>query len=198
MLFQYTWENVPYNVILQGGQVLSWDVFRYVLPRSKNAAYKSWGPRKAKCIRRSGRQITYNLCAGLPSGLFRPIFSTKIFYACHLPHSCYMSSLFHPPWYNHPSHIWWRVQSMKMCAESYKYTEVMNILGYVSQRLDTGEMRNKCKILVKGRGRMGDLDVDGRVILKWLLKETGYEGMNWIQVIHNRVQWWGLVNLRFP
>jgi hypothetical protein len=67
---------------------------------------------------------------------------------------------------------------MKMCAESYKYTEVMNILGYVSQRLDTGEMRNKCKILVKGRGRMGDLDVDGRVILKWLLKETGYEGMN--------------------
>jgi hypothetical protein len=45
---------------------------------------------------------------------------------------------------------------------------------------------------------MGDLDVDGRVILKWLLKETGYEGMNWIQVIHNRVQWWGLVNLRFP
>lgn len=47
-----------------------------------------------------------------------------------------------------------------------------------------GEMRNIYRILiknVKGRVHAGDLGIAGRMILKWILGETGCENVNFIQ-----------------
>jgi hypothetical protein len=48
--------------------------------------------------------------------------------------------------------------------------------------------------------RLKDLDADGRVILKWVLKKVGW-GMDWIDVAQDRNKWQSLVyaviNLRF-
>jgi hypothetical protein len=45
------------------------------------------------------------------------------------------------------------------------------------------------------------LDVSGRIILKWIL-ETGWDGMDWIDLAQDRYRWRALVNtvmnLQFP
>ena len=38
------------------------------------------------------------------------------------------------------------------------------------------------------------LDVDGRIILKWIFKKWDEEGMNWIDVAEDRDRWPALVN----
>jgi hypothetical protein len=38
---------------------------------------------------------------------------------------------------------------------------------------------------------LGDLGIDGRIILTWILKKLG---VDWIQVAQDRAQWWALVN----
>jgi hypothetical protein len=45
---------------------------------------------------------------------------------------------------------------------------------------------------LKERDHLEHLDIDEkRIILKWILyKEIGLEGMNWINVTHDRDQWW--------
>jgi hypothetical protein len=47
-----------------------------------------------------------------------------------------------------------------------------------------------------------DLEADGRIIIRIDLKETGCEGVNWIQMVQDRVQWRALMNtamnLRVP
>jgi hypothetical protein len=61
-----------------------------------------------------------------------------------------------------------------------------------------GEKRNACRILV---GKQ-DQDVDGLTILKWILREVGWDGMDWIDLTQDRDQWRALVNavmnLRVP
>jgi hypothetical protein len=42
--------------------------------------------------------------------------------------------------------------------------------------------------------RMGDLGVDQRTVLKWILEKLGCEGMNWIQLIEDMVQLWTFMN----
>jgi hypothetical protein len=42
----------------------------------------------------------------------------------------------------------------------------------------------------KERGRLEDLDVDGRIILKWVLKSGRYE---WIPLAQDRGKWQALV-----
>jgi hypothetical protein len=42
---------------------------------------------------------------------------------------------------------------------------------------------------------MEDLDVHKRIILKWVLKEIGWEGVDWIQMVQDRDQWRTLVNI---
>jgi hypothetical protein len=32
------------------------------------------------------------------------------------------------------------------------------------------------------------------IVLRWILKETGYGGMGWINLAQDRVQWWAIVN----
>jgi hypothetical protein len=47
---------------------------------------------------------------------------------------------------------------------------------------------------------LGDPGIDGRIILKWILKQWG--GMDWIELAQDRDKWRALVNavmnLRFP
>jgi hypothetical protein len=47
----------------------------------------------------------------------------------------------------------------------------------------------------------GDSDVNGRIILKWILK-SGNEGMDWIELAQDRDRWRAVVNavtnLRVP
>jgi hypothetical protein len=40
---------------------------------------------------------------------------------------------------------------------------------------------------VKGKDYLGDLCVDGSIILKWL-KETGAENVDWIHLAQSRIQ----------
>jgi hypothetical protein len=43
------------------------------------------------------------------------------------------------------------------------------------------------------RDRWEETDVGGKTILKWIL-ETGWDGMDWIDLAQDRDQWWALVN----
>jgi len=38
-------------------------------------------------------------------------------------------------------------------------------------------------------------DLDGRIILKQILKDTGCEDINWIQLTWHRVIWWNFVKV---
>jgi hypothetical protein len=41
-----------------------------------------------------------------------------------------------------------------------------------------------------------DLDVAGRIILKWFLKNSmGWCGVDWICVSQDREKWWAFVNI---
>jgi hypothetical protein len=40
----------------------------------------------------------------------------------------------------------------------------------------------------------GHLTIGGRIILKWILRETGCGGMNWIDLTQDRDLWHALVN----
>jgi len=58
-----------------------------------------------------------------------------------------------------------------------------------------GEM-NVYKILSenpKGREHSEYLDVDGKIVLEWILKEIGCEGVDWIRLAQVRDQWWALL-----
>jgi hypothetical protein len=60
-------------------------------------------------------------------------------------------------------------------------------VGYVSRR---GEMKNEYKISVeslKQRDHLEDLCFYSRIIINWILREIGWEGMG-------RVQFWALLN----
>jgi hypothetical protein len=41
---------------------------------------------------------------------------------------------------------------------------------------------------------LGSLKSDGKIILKWTFLDTGWEGVNFIQLAQDRDQWWDLVN----
>jgi hypothetical protein len=49
---------------------------------------------------------------------------------------------------------------------------------------------------------LGDPGVDGRIILRWIFREVGCGGMNWIELAQDRDRWRAVVNavrnLRVP
>jgi hypothetical protein len=53
---------------------------------------------------------------------------------------------------------------------------------------------------LRERNHLGDPDVDGRIILRWILKNDG--GINWFHLAQDRYRWQDLVNaamkLRIP
>lgn len=55
-----------------------------------------------------------------------------------------------------------------------------------------GEIRNACKILVgkpEIKGRLKDVFVDDRIILKWTLGKLGWEGWDCINRAQNMYKW---------
>jgi len=45
-----------------------------------------------------------------------------------------------------------------------------------------------------GKNRWDDLEVDGRVMLKWMLKENLWEDADGIRLAQDRDKWWAVVN----
>jgi hypothetical protein len=49
---------------------------------------------------------------------------------------------------------------------------------------------------------LGDPDIYGRIILRWLFRKWDVGGMDWIKLAQDRDRWWALVkvetNLRVP
>jgi hypothetical protein len=41
---------------------------------------------------------------------------------------------------------------------------------------------------------LGDLGVDGRIILKWSFKKWDWRGMDWIELAQDRERWRAIVN----
>jgi hypothetical protein len=48
---------------------------------------------------------------------------------------------------------------------------------------------------LKGRDRFGDIVIDGRMTLNNIFKEARCEGVDWIHLAQDRVQWLALVNM---
>jgi hypothetical protein len=61
-----------------------------------------------------------------------------------------------------------------------------------------GELKNTYKMLIpklKTRDHMKDIAVNGRNILKWIFKERGCKGNDWIQLTQDRIYGWAHVNM---
>jgi hypothetical protein len=60
----------------------------------------------------------------------------------------------------------------------------------------------ECREIQEGRDNWEDQDVGGWAILRWILREIGWDGMDWIDLARDRDQWRDLVNavmnLRVP
>jgi hypothetical protein len=56
--------------------------------------------------------------------------------------------------------------------------------------------------IMTGRDHLGNLDINERIILKWILKEIGCKSVNWIQFAQDRVLWQvfisTIMNLQIP
>jgi hypothetical protein len=46
---------------------------------------------------------------------------------------------------------------------------------------------------LKGRGNSEDLSVNGRKIQEWILRDIGWEGVEWIHLAQNKDQWHAVV-----
>ena len=55
---------------------------------------------------------------------------------------------------------------------------------------------------MRGRDHLGDQDVDGNIILRWIFRKWDVGGMKWIELAQDRDRWRTLVNsvmnLRVP
>jgi hypothetical protein len=80
-----------------------------------------------------------------------------------LPHACHMSRLPHPPWFNQPNTIRWRIQVMKFII--MQFSDMYNIWR---------KWERHTKVLfeiLKRKEHFGDLGTDERTITKRILKE---------------------------
>jgi hypothetical protein len=59
---------------------------------------------------------------------FRPP-NQKLVNTSPLPHACHMFCPPQPPWFNHPTNIQWRIQSVKLIIMQYSPWSVSSLLG---------------------------------------------------------------------
>jgi hypothetical protein len=64
--------------------------------------------------------------------------------------------------------------------------------GNVTRR--RGKQRGFCTESQKERGYQEDVDVSRRIILKWIFRETGCGGTDWIHLAQDTDQWRAPVN----
>jgi hypothetical protein len=79
----------------------------------------------------------------------------------------------------------------------------MCIMYVCVREREIAEMHTKCwSVNVKGKDHFEELGIDGRVIIRMVLREAGLQGVYWIHLAHDGVQWRAVVNmamnLRFP
>jgi hypothetical protein len=58
-------------------------------------------------------------------------------------------------------------------------------------------MQNTYRILAEiltGRNHSVYMNIDGKVLSKCILKQTECDSVNWILLVQDKNQWWGLVN----
>jgi len=70
----------------------------------------------------------------------------------------------------------------------------MRLVGHVAR---IGEMRNSYSILVRkseAKRHSGELAVDWRIILEWILGKIGWEVVDWMHLTQDRDQWRAVVN----
>lgn len=64
------------------------------------------------------------------------------------------------------------------------------------------EKRNACRVWSAERDHLEDLDVDWRIILKYIFQTHRIGGMDWINLFQDRNKWRAVVNTvmktRFP
>jgi len=65
----------------------------------------------------------------------------------------------------------------------------------ISHAWEGSEIRTKVWLEnVNGRTHLGDIHVDRRIILEWILEKWIGKGVNWIYMAQYGVLWWDLVN----
>jgi hypothetical protein len=74
----------------------------------------------------------------------------------------------------------------------------MRWAGHVARMKRRGMHTRHWWEIQKERDHWEDQDVGGWTILKWILTEIGWDGMDWIYLAQDRDQWRALVNLRVP
>jgi len=70
-------------------------------------------------------------------------------------------------------------------------------MGLVGQVGLMREMRISYRIWLEnlnGRDHFEHIDVDGKIILKWVLREIWWKIVGRMYLVHGRDQWWALVN----
>ena len=73
-------------------------------------------------------------------------------------------------------------------------SRIMRWSGHVAR---TGDSRGVYRILVgnlRERDQLGDLGLDGRIILRWIFRKWYVGGMDWIDLAQNRDRWQAVVN----
>jgi hypothetical protein len=58
--------------------------------------------------------LSFNVCLGIPSGLFSSDFPTKILCALLCSYACYMPYPSRPPLFDHPNSIWWGLTALSL------------------------------------------------------------------------------------
>jgi len=62
-------------------------------------------------------------------------------------------------------------------------------VGSVAHMRDEKCIQNIGQKILRERDHLEKLGVDGRIILDWIFREIGWEGMNWVHLSQDRDQW---------
>jgi hypothetical protein len=67
-------------------------------------------------------------------------------------------------------------------------------MSWVGHIAHLGDMK-KGRVFIGNYKRNRRLGMDGKTILKWILKEIRWEGVSWIHLHQDKDCWWALVKM---